>query len=95
MVDPAQVAEAISERTNVVSIMLANNEVGTIEPVAEIGAAIRERARHLGRDIVFHTDAAQAGGVLDLNVEPTWRGHADFGGPQVLRAQGYRDPVRP
>ena len=69
MVDPEQVAEAISERTNVVSIMLANNEVGTIEPVAEIGAAIKERARHLGRDIVFHTDAAQAGGVLDLDVD--------------------------
>ena len=68
MVDPEQVAEAISERTNVVSIMLANNEVGTIEPVSEIGAAIKERARHLGRDIVFHTDAAQAGGVLDLDV---------------------------
>ena len=68
MVDAEQVAEAISERTNVVSIMLANNEVGTIEPIAEIGAAIKERARHLGRDIVFHTDAAQAGGVLDLNV---------------------------
>ena len=70
MVDAEQVAEAISERTNVVSIMLANNEVGTIEPVAEIGAAIKDRARHLGRDIVFHTDAAQAGGVLDLNVKP-------------------------
>ena len=69
MVDPAQVAKAISERTNVVSIMLANNEVGTIEPIAEIGAAIKERARHMGRDVVFHTDAAQAGGVLDLNVD--------------------------
>ncbi len=69
MVDPTQAAEAVSERTTVVSIMLANNEVGTIEPIAEIGEAVRERAASLGRRIVFHTDAAQAGGVLDLNVD--------------------------
>ncbi len=69
MVEPEQVANAATEKTNVVSIMLANNEVGTIEPVAEISAAVKERAQHLGREIVFHTDAAQAGGVLDLNVD--------------------------
>ena len=68
-VEPEQVAEAVSKRTNVVSIMLANNEVGTIEPIAEIGEAVRERAAALGRRVVFHTDAAQAGGVLDLNVD--------------------------
>ena len=68
-VEPEQVAEAVNERTNVVSIMLANNEVGTIEPIAEIGVAVKEKAAALGRRVVFHTDAAQAGGVLDLNVD--------------------------
>lgn len=68
-VDPETVAEALSERTNVVSVMLANNEVGTVEPIAEIGIAIKDRGAALGRNFVFHTDAAQAGGVLDLNVE--------------------------
>ena len=55
-VDPETVAEALSERTNVVSVMLANNEVGTVEPIAEIGIAIKDRSAALGRDIVFHTD---------------------------------------
>lgn len=64
-----QVAEAVNERTNIVSIMLANNEVGTIEPIREIGEAVKERAGRLGRRVAFHTDAAQAGGVLDLNVD--------------------------
>ena len=68
-VDPAETADAVTDRTTVVSIMLANNEVGTVEPIAEIGAAVRERAASLGRDVVFHTDAAQAGGFLDLNVD--------------------------
>ena len=59
----------MNERTNIVSIMLANNEVGTIEPISEIGEAVKEKATSLGRRVVFHTDAAQAGGVLDLNVD--------------------------
>jgi cysteine desulfurase len=62
-VDPADVSAAISERTTVVSIMYANNEVGTLQPIAEIGAICRERR------VVFHTDAVQAGGMLPLNVD--------------------------
>ncbi|MEW6034014.1 MAG: cysteine desulfurase NifS [Chloroflexota bacterium] len=61
------VAAAINERTILVSIMLANNEVGTIEPIADISRTIKERAGQ--RAIVFHTDAIQGTGALNLNVE--------------------------
>ena len=62
-VDPADLAAAISERTTLVSIMYANNEVGTIQPIADIGAICRERG------VLFHTDAVQAGGFLPLDVD--------------------------
>ncbi len=67
-VDPDDLASAITERTVLVSIILANNEVGTIQPMPELAAAVKDRARGLKRDIIVHTDATQAGGVLDLNV---------------------------
>ncbi len=63
LVNPDDVARAIRPDTLLISIMYANNEVGTIEPLAEIGAIARERG------IPFHTDAVQAGGYLDLDVE--------------------------
>jgi len=69
LVDPDEVVAAVNERTALVSVMTANNEVGTIEPVAEIARALRERGRALGRRIPLHTDAVQAPGMLDLNVE--------------------------
>lgn len=62
------VERAITDRTVLVSIMYANNEIGTIEPIAEIGQLIREINRTQRRSIVFHTDAVQAAGFLDLNV---------------------------
>jgi len=62
-VDPAELAEAITEHTTLVSIMYANNEVGTIQPIAEIGAICRERR------VLFHCDAVQAGGFLPLDVD--------------------------
>ncbi len=62
-VDPDAVGRAITPETTLISIMYANNEVGTIEPIAEIGRLARERG------VTFHTDAVQAGGSLDLDVE--------------------------
>ncbi len=67
-VDPQRVRNAITDRTTVVSIMYANNEVGTINPIAEISAAVKQRAAELDRTIVMHTDAVQAAGFLDLDV---------------------------
>ncbi len=63
-VDPAEVAAAITERTTLVSVMYANNEVGTVQRIAEIGAICRDRR------VLFHTDAIQAAGHLPLAVDP-------------------------
>ena len=60
-------ARAVTERTIVVSIMYANNEIGTIEPIPEIASLVKERAKAMERTIVVHTDAVQAAGFLDLN----------------------------
>jgi cysteine desulfurase len=62
IVDPEQVARAITERTALVSIMAANNEIGVLQPLAEIGRVCRERG------VPFHTDAAQAVGKIPLDV---------------------------
>jgi len=62
LVDPDDVGRAIKDDTVLISIIYANNEVGAIEPIAEIGQV----ARQMG--VPFHTDAVQAGGVLSLNV---------------------------
>jgi cysteine desulfurase len=67
LVDSADVARAIGPQTVLVSIMTANNEVGTIEPVFEIAAAVRERASRLGKRIPFHTDAVQAPNSLRMD----------------------------
>ncbi|MSQ40412.1 MAG: cysteine desulfurase [Dehalococcoidia bacterium] len=69
LLDPEQVAAAVNERTILVSVMLANNEIGTVEPIAEIAKAVKERARHMRRTIVMHTDAVQGAGLLDLDVQ--------------------------
>lgn len=67
-VSPEQVYNATGPRTTLVSIMYANNEIGTVNPISEISAAVQKRAEDLDRTIVMHTDAVQAAGFLDLNV---------------------------
>jgi cysteine desulfurase len=59
----AAVQEAMTERTVLVSVIAAQNEIGTIQPVADIGRLCKERG------ILFHTDAVQAAGRIDLDVE--------------------------
>lgn len=61
-VDPDDVRRALRQDTVLVSVMLANNEVGTLQPVREIGALCRERG------VLFHTDAVQAPAYLPLDV---------------------------
>src|SRR5207248_5116107 len=62
-VAPEQVAEALTEQTILVSIMAANNEIGTLQPIREIGQLCKERG------VLFHTDAVQAAGKVPLDVE--------------------------
>ncbi|WP_214021072.1 cysteine desulfurase NifS [Methanoculleus sp.] len=62
-VDPGDVGEAITDRTTLVSVMTANNEIGTIQPVAEIGKVAHDHG------VLFHTDAVQAVGAVPIDVE--------------------------
>ena len=61
-VDPDEAASAVREDTAVVSIMLANNEIGALQPVAEIARAVKARNRRT----LVHTDAVQAAGAVDI-----------------------------
>lgn len=63
MVSAEQVADAIREDTCLVSVMYANNEIGSIQPIAEIGAVCKEKG------VIFHTDAVQAVGHVHINVK--------------------------
>ncbi len=63
LVTAREVADAIREDTCLVTIMYANNEIGTIQPISEIGAVCREKG------VLFHTDAVQAAGHLHINVK--------------------------
>jgi cysteine desulfurase len=62
------VQAALRADTQLITVMLANNEIGTIQPIREIGALVRA-TRSSGREIWFHTDAVQAAGRIALNVD--------------------------
>jgi cysteine desulfurase len=64
----ADVAAAIRPDTILISVMMANNEIGTIQPVIEIGEIVREEKKH-GRRLWFHTDAVQSAGRLAIDVD--------------------------
>ena len=68
LLDPDDVARAVTDRTIVVSVMYANNEIGTIQPIPEIAAMVKDRAMAMERTIAVHTDAVQAAGYLDLSL---------------------------
>ena len=67
IVDPQSIARAVTDETVLVSVMMANNEIGTIQPVAEIARIVKAGAQRRSRTIVMHTDAVQAAGFLDIN----------------------------
>ena len=85
----AVIADAITDRTVLVSVMAANNEVGTINPIGEIGRLCHERG------VVFHTDAAQAVGKVPLDVRVGRDRPSERFRTQVLCPKGDRRLVRP
>ena len=69
IINPTSVVNAIREDTILVSIMMANNEIGTIQPIEQICCLVKDEAKRRGTNIIFHTDAVQAVGFLDFNVK--------------------------
>jgi cysteine desulfurase len=82
LVDPVAVESAITDKTVLISIMTANNEIGTIAPIKEIGKIAHDH------DVIFHTDAAQAVGHIPMDVKAMNIDLLSFSGHKIYGPKG-------
>ena len=68
MVDIDDLLSAITDKTILVSVIMVNNEIGTIQPIAQMANAVKDVGERMGRNILFHTDAVQAPGLTEIDV---------------------------
>ena len=88
-IDPENVRKALRPETILVSVMYVNNEIGTIQPIAEIGKIIKKfREENNSPYPYFHTDACQGAGYLDLNVDRLGVDLASFSGAKIYGPKG-------
>ncbi|MBP9839960.1 MAG: cysteine desulfurase [Candidatus Pacebacteria bacterium] len=88
IIDPRKIQKELRKNTVLISIMYANNEIGTIQPIQEIAKALRHFRKHNSQDIVFHTDATQAVNYLSLNVEKLGVDMMTFNGSKIYGPKG-------
>ncbi len=87
VVDPKKIRKALKKNTVLVSVMYANNEIGTIQPIREIAKEIRHFKKENGTQIYFHTDAVQATN-LEMNVERLGVDLLSLSGAKLPRGAG-------
>jgi len=96
IIEPSQINKAIKKHTFLISVMYANNEIGTIQPITEIGKIAKSH------NVIFHTDACQAAGFNDLNVRKLNINLMSLNGSKIYGPRGigclyikHNTPIKP